>query len=200
MGSQFGEVFDEFGIQDHAVAGDLTPVLARLSDELAHGSTPFASARAFDFTTSTGEIREWLALCAGVIAERYPEYPGLYTEMNGFDINTDRWFASLDPLETAPTLDPETWDAMDVVPFPPVLELAGAEAMQDAFHQWWSMPKSPTVDREVALAQWLVWAKWLVLFQAAWLEGPVPLVRVPIVATAHDFDVALLLAAHPHAT
>ena len=55
MGSQFGEVFDEFGIQDHAVAGDLTPVLARLSDELANGSTPFASARAFDFTTSTGE-------------------------------------------------------------------------------------------------------------------------------------------------
>ena len=89
---------------------------------------------------------------------------------------------------------------MDVVPSPRFSSWPAWYVMQDAFQQWRSMPKSPTVDREVALAQWLVWAKWLVLFQAAWLEGPVPLVRVPIVATAHDFDVALLLAAHPHAT
>jgi hypothetical protein len=154
----------------------------------------------FDFTTSTGEIRQWLSRCAGLIDERYPVYPGLYTEMNGFDINTDRWFASLDPLAAAPGLDPHTWEAMDVVPFPPVLVLTGADAMQDAFRRWPSMPKSPIVDREVALAQRLVWAKWLVLFQAAWLEGPVPQVRVPIIATAHDFDVALLLAPHPQAS
>ena len=205
MAWPFRDVFVECDVQKHVDAGDLAPVIARLTDELARGRTPFASARTFDFTTSTSEVRDWLATCARLIQEQHSDYPCLYTEMNGFDLNPDRWFASIGPLRVPASLDSDTWSyELDMRPFPPYLTLSGAEEMQDAFVWWrstWATDRrDDLVEREEALAEWLVWAKWLVLFQTAWLEGPIPLVRVPIIVTAHDYDIALLLAPPPQAT
>jgi len=193
VGSGYWAVCLEFKIQGHAAAGDLAPVVKRLTEELAGGATPFADAREFEFTTSTAEIRQWLSHSARMLSDTHPPYPGLYMEMNSFDINTDEWSASVVAMSEAPDPTSEWWPLDDLPPLAPDLVLSGSEAMQDAFHQWRSMTDTPQVAREVALAQWLVWAKWLMLLQSAWREGPLAEVRVPVVATAHDFVVALFL-------
>jgi len=159
-----------------------------------------SEARDFTFTNGTARVREWLADCAALLHERCPDYPVLYSETNGFDINTDRWTVAMAAwTEYIPAdAEPYSWGGSDVdLPYEEDLTLAGGEAMQRAF-EWYGQQehRSDVARNDEALAQWLVWADWLKLLQAAWNEGPVPGVRVPLIATAHDFDVFLRLEPH----
>ena len=190
---------NEFDVEARALSrevGALAQDLRRALAAVAGG--PFSAARDFRFTNSTRQVREWLGRCATLLHEAHPNYPALYSELNGFDINPDRWFVSLMAWTRPIPQDasPLDWDGHAVdLHYREDLTLTGAQAMQDAF-EWWSpvaerQETTAEVDRACALAQWLVWSEWLVLLHDAWADGPISGIGVPLVATAHDFEISV---------
>lgn len=195
----FSVVEREFRVVDFVARGEVDQLADALRTELARGNSAFSAACGFEFMNTVDEVRAWLERCARLLQQELPDYPGLYSEMNGFDINPDRWFASLfawtHPIPRG--VHPDEWEGGDVnLHFREDLTLLGAEAMQDAFLRSTFRQEAETTDQELrdfALAQWLVWSEWLSLLSRAWQAGPILGIDVPLVATAHDFDVVLRL-------
>lgn len=194
-------VYNEFDIQGHAERLTLAALASSLESALAEsGSSPFAAAADFRFTNSADEVREWLGRCAAMLTDQYGAYKSLYSEINGFDINYDRWFASLMAAEEFIPADAEAEDWAEaewILHYREDLTLTGSDEMQNAFRWRHSELRDQKLDaaaaREEALAQWLVWARWLDVLHQAWTVGPIPGVGVALTATAHGFETLIRL-------
>jgi hypothetical protein len=132
------------------------------------------------------EINKFVRAC-----ERSFDLKAVYLEMNGFDINYDRWYfdsfgyekygEGLDDSEWLCEWQSEDWKRV---------RLRGLEKIQKDF-EWYhtrEIWKDKKYKRAYELALLLVMAKYVSLIQAALGSGK--LVKpVPILATAHDFDI-----------
>jgi hypothetical protein len=122
-------------------------------------------------------------------AKKFP-IRAVYLEMNGFDINPDRWYFDSFGYATYGT-DPDLewlcdWESPDW----PQVTLKGLEAVQADF-KWYHAKqiwKDKTFERAYELAVLLVMCKYVSLIQAALASG-LRSKPVPVLATAHDFDI-----------
>jgi hypothetical protein len=122
----------------------------------------------------------------------------VYLEMNGFDINPDRWyfdfFAYSSYTADSPDLDwLAEWDSMDW----PDVTLNGLEKVQEDFG-WYTGQETKgykDTDARVAadFANLLVMCKFASLIEDAAGSGIIDK-TVPILATAHDFDIVARFA------
>jgi hypothetical protein len=131
-------------------------------------------------------INEFIDECAQEF-----DIKAVYLEMNGFDINPDLWYfdsfgyskygADPNNLEWLCNWDSPEW---------PHVALEGLEAVQDDFawyHEnriWKDESLSPAYDQAVSL----VMCKFVSLIEAALTAGNRSR-PIPILATAHDFDI-----------
>jgi hypothetical protein len=115
----------------------------------------------------------------------------VYLEMNGFDINPDRWY--FDSFGYAKyTADPQNveWLCEWQSPDWPQVTLKGLEAVQKDF-EWYHAKEiwnDKKFERAYELAVLLVTCKFVSLVESALAIGTRSKV-IPVLATAHDFDI-----------
>jgi hypothetical protein len=152
------------------------------------GDPVFAAAAAGGFGTTVEEVRAWLERCAALLAEEYDDIPAFYTEMNGFEINTDRWVASLEawsaPITSFDDLDDGPMDFP--LHYDHDLVLTGWESMQAAFA---GSPDSPAADDAILLVN----AVYLRLVRDALRAGPIPGLTVPVAVTTHATEIGTVV-------
>jgi hypothetical protein len=127
--------------------------------------------------------------------EKHFDIKAVYLEMNGFDINPDRWFFDFFGYKTlynntddiAGFLDwLAYWDSQDW----PDVTLLGLEKTQKEF-DWYSNKngyKDDSAQLPEELATLLVMCKFTRLIQKSVQSGKIEK-KIPIFATAHDFDI-----------
>jgi hypothetical protein len=115
----------------------------------------------------------------------------VYLEMNGFDINPDRWyFDSFGYAKYGADPGDLEWLCEWQSPEWPQVTLKGLESVQADFAWYhandaWNDKK---FERAYDLAVLLVMCKYVSLIESALAAGPRSK-PVPVLATAHDFDV-----------
>jgi hypothetical protein len=108
----------------------------------------------------------------------------IYTEMNGFDINPDRWYCDLFGYETDGGVDDYDWLSDWQTDYFTDYTITGLEDLQavyasDAFHE-------EQYHDAACLAGLVVVVKFQRLMQLA--SNSIKQLRVPLYATAHDYD------------
>lgn len=180
-------------------SGDLDGACERLAEKLHDtGIDGFTRAARDGFTNSPDEVRRWLQRCAGLLTESEGEYPALYTEMNGYTINPDHWWAGLEawssPIDDFETLD----DGPADIPlhYRENLTLRGWASMQGSFERYYGgehAPRSAEVEAAINIADLLVHVAFLRLIRDAWLVGPIDGISVPLAVTTHDSELGIVL-------
>ncbi len=150
----------------------------------------FASLAESHFTNPPGDVLAYLNEFIDACRTRC-DVRAVYLEMNGFDINYDRWY--FDPFAyTDYSADPDDLDWLCdwVSPQWPTMTLTGLEQTQDDFR--WYMEnriyENKTHDTEVEIAACLVTVRFVQLIQASLQSGTL-ICPVPVLATAHDFEI-----------
>jgi hypothetical protein len=146
-----------------------------------------------DFTNSSSQIQESVsAFCSG--CNKMFDLKAIYLEMNGFDINPDRWYFDLFGYEALPQNDDSLdwlsdWQSPD---FPDVT-LTGLESIQKLYEQYIEENTNLNLDERDKdleynreLATLMVMAKFCKLIDES-LDSKQ--LGVHIYATAHDFDI-----------
>jgi hypothetical protein len=115
----------------------------------------------------------------------------IYLEMNGFDINYDRWYFDLFAYSTySPNVDDTEWLCDWHSDNWPQVELSGMASAQEAFawyhdeRVWRSQPEFKPVYEAAML---LVMAKFAAFVGSVLKSGRL-VKAIPILATAHDFE------------
>jgi hypothetical protein len=114
----------------------------------------------------------------------------IYVEMNGFDVNYDRWFC--DPFGYSRVVDHRELDDLSgfeaEIPWQQALTLTGMEAMQEAFRWWHEETDHRDFKDEATLANLLVQCRYLALMRDA-VALDRPGVPVPVAAGTHGSDI-----------
>ena len=131
-------------------------------------------------------INKFISACA----KRF-DINAVYLEMNGFDINTDRWYFDSFGYTTYGS-DPQNleWLCCWQPPPGPLVILKGLEAAQKDF-AWYharEICRDKQYERAYDLAVLLVMCRFVSLIESALASGPRSK-PIPILATAHDFDI-----------
>lgn len=119
----------------------------------------------------------------------------VYCEMNGFDINTDKWYFSAFGYQQAGNTEGFDWDWLSAWDSDagPDFTLTGMERVQDAFQRSMQVHSQPLyVEIAEELTVCLVTARFMELIAAAHLvlhERAADIAGIPVLATAHDWDV-----------
>jgi hypothetical protein len=140
------------------------------------------------------EINAFIRFC-----DKDFDIKAVYLEMNGFDINYDRWFFDFfgysrysdDPTDLDWLCDWQSgrW---------PYVELTGLEAIQENF-AWYHEKriwKNRDYERIYEIATLLVMVKYVSLIQTSLRSGDL-IKPIPVLATAHDFDIIGRFLPHP---
>jgi len=144
-----------------------------------------------DFTNDPAKIAEnindFISAC-----ERKIEVRSIYLEMNGFDINPDRWYFDFFAYDTYQEEDGEDLDWLSgwVSEDWPEITLEGLEEVQNDF-DWFSNNlgyTDPLAEEASEYALLLVMCKFAKLIGKAVATGKIKK-EIPILATAHDFDI-----------
>lgn len=114
----------------------------------------------------------------------------VYLEMNGFDINYERWFFDFFGYATYNN-DPEDLDWLSSWQWENSgTTLKGLEKIQKDF-EWYHTSqvrkRQKTFENGYSLAVLLVMVKFLALIKSAVESGPL-VKSIPVLATAHEFD------------
>jgi hypothetical protein len=132
-----------------------------------------------------GSINDFIDAC-----RKEFDIKAVYLEMNGFDVNPNRWFfdffgytqyeADPDDLEWLCEWQSSYW---------PGVTLTGLESVQSDFKRYHanSMWKDPLLKNAAEAATLLVMCKFVSLIGTALTAGR-RVKRIPVLATAHDFD------------
>ena len=160
--------------------------------------SPFRDAREANFDVPVGTVNRWLNEMATALAEQI-DLRSIHIEMNGFDINPDRWFCgamgySTSIVVTNPFDDPKSaWyeelaniDAH--VHWERDLTLTGMESMQRAFQ--WAADEGRLAEEGAKVSDWLVQCRFLALMRDGVAAGPLT-PAVPLSAAAHESELAL---------
>jgi hypothetical protein len=152
-------------------------------------SDRFVSLAEKHFTNTPQSVLEHVNAFINGCGEEF-DVMSVYLEMNGFDINYDRWyFDSFGYSEYAEDPDDLEWLCNWSSPEWPQLTLTGLEDIQGDFR--WYMEnevyeKGYEIVKEVAVL--LVMVRFAQLVEAAIRSGDLAK-NIPVLATAHDFDI-----------
>ncbi|MEZ6138886.1 MAG: hypothetical protein R3C53_28710 [Pirellulaceae bacterium] len=149
----------------------------------------FVSLADSHFTNSPRDvlshINRFITACQSTFDVR-----AVYLEMNGFDINYDRWYFDLFAYkEYSDEPDDLDWLCDWTSPDWDQVTLAGLEETQEDF-RWYMENKiyeKKTHDEEKEIATLLVMVRFVQLIRSTLDVGPLQC-PVPLLATAHDFD------------
>jgi len=149
----------------------------------------FKSLIGADFTNDPAaivrEIDEFIAFCGQSFDVR-----AVYLEMNGFDINPDRWYFDLFGYRAyIENLNNLNWLAHWDSPKWPDVTLIGLEQVQADYSDWLNKHDGNDLSEDHAweYATLLVMCKFGNLIRRAVDTGITK--QVPILATAHEFDI-----------
>lgn len=172
-------------------SNDIAGAAADLESRLRATTTDrFSSLADSHFTNSPHEV---LAHINDFIAECKTQFDvrAIYLEMNGFDINYERWyFDSFAYTEYSDDPDELEWLCDWTSPNWDHFTLAGLEKTQGDF-RWYTENKiyeNKTHYAEKELATLLVMVRFVQLIQSSLNAGALQC-SVPLLATAHDFDI-----------
>ena len=187
-----------------SVYGDhLEGAVAELVNGLsASENSPFKAAAASSFSNPPAQVSQWLQSMSLALSQQ-TELAFIYVEMNGFDINYDRWFCdamgysrSIEiPNPMVGSTDVDVLDELSNVDahlhWKQALTLSGMEQMQEAFRWFY---EDTGADRrheaETELAILLVQCRFLILMrEAVGVRQLSP--HVPVAAATHDSDLVV---------
>jgi hypothetical protein len=189
------ELWDAVG--ERVGAGDLAGAAGMLEGLLAaEPGQRFKGLLGRPFGNPPAEVLSSINAFIAACAARF-DLRAVYLEMNGFDINYDRWYFDCfgyaqygaDPEDLEWLCDWQSGEWPDV-------HLTGLEAVQADF-QWYDETeacKDSANERTCEIATLLVMVRFTELVQAALRAGPLAR-SVPVLATAHDFDIVARYAA-----
>ncbi|TWT61090.1 hypothetical protein [Rubinisphaera italica] len=153
-------------------------------------SDRFSTLAMSHFTNSSDAVFEHIKKFVSACQDKF-EVRTVYLEMNGFDINYDRWyfdsFAYTVHYNVTEDMDWLCdWSSPDWKQF----TLCGLEKTQDDF-RWYSENKiyeNKTHDKVMEIASLLVMVRFIQL-----IRDSIPISKsnssIPLLATAHDFDI-----------
>jgi hypothetical protein len=159
-------------------------LLNRLRQE---STTRFKSLLHTDFSNDPKDVGEKIEY---FITSQTIEIKAVYLEMNGFDINPDRWYFDFFGYRKY-TNDPDNvdwlceWNTEYNEPY----ELTGLEQTM-ADYDWYSHQDGYTDQTETTaeeIAMFLVMIKYARLIKRALAQNDH--ITIPVLATAHDFDI-----------
>jgi hypothetical protein len=177
-------------VDSHLRANDVDGAAADLEFRLRSvASNRFASLADSRFTNAPHDIlvhiNEFITACQSKFDVR-----AVYLEMNGFDINYDRWyFDSFAYTEYSDDPNDLDWLCDWTSPDWDQLTLNGLEETQEDF-RWYmenKIYKNKTHDEEEEIATLLVMVRFVQLIRSSLDVGELQC-SVPLLATAHDFD------------
>jgi hypothetical protein len=156
--------------------------------------TPYHKVMGKDFLDQASNLADWL-----IAMHQQPTTDGkkpaaIYVEMNGFTINPKQWHCDLFGYKKAGDIWDLDWlSAWDTECFESFV-LHGMEPVQEAFAKLFLKEKKPLgVKMAEEVAEHLVTARFMQLVAAAHKVAKrkyPPLKGCPVLATAHDWDVA----------
>jgi hypothetical protein len=141
-----------------------------------------------DFTNPPSQIYDAISAFDSECNKRF-SVKAIYLEMNGFDINPDRWYFDLFGYESTPLNDDSLdWLSEWQSPDYPTVTLTGLESIQELYANYINNKLYKDQDRAYneELATLLVMAKFCKLIAES-LDNKS--LGVPVYATAHDFDI-----------
>jgi hypothetical protein len=179
------EVAKEFDAFRRLRVSSLPQLASDLAGALvAEHDNPMQVVHDCSFTTTAQEAHGWATRCREMLDEQAGGFAlgGYAFELNGFDVNPDRWFVSASGTSMPMPGDAneiEFWP-YDEYTLPPSegLTLRGCEGAQAAFADAVPLAGSgaaaPGLTRSVALATWLVACRFWLLMADAWslVGGP----------------------------
>jgi len=171
-------------------AADFAGSVGLLEDLLAHHTRGlFQSLIGAEFSNPPSSVLRAINDFVGTSSEDF-DVKAVYLEMNGFDINYDRWYFDFFAYSKLPVTRGMDWLCRwDSAEWPPFL-LTGLEPVQEAFRRYdegelWRDGRH-TAEQEAAVL--LVMVRFVSLVRSALATGPL-VKQVPLLATAHDFDI-----------
>lgn len=177
-------------VDSYLRANDIDAAAADLELRLRNAATDrFASLADSYFTNSPqhvlGHINKFIVTCQSEFDVR-----AVYLEMNGFDINYDRWyFDSFAYTEYSGDPDDLDWLCDWASPSWDQFTLNGLKETQDDF-RWYIENKiyeNKTHEEEREIATLLVMVRFVQLIRSSLNAGSLQC-SAPLLATAHDFD------------
>lgn len=153
-------------------------------------SDRFSSLAVSHFTNSPFEVFNHIEKFVCACQDQF-DVRAVYLEMNGFDINYDRWYFD----SFAYTIYSDDTEDMDwlcdwISPNWDQLTLCGLEKTQDDF-RWYIESKIyeyKTHDKVMEIASLLVMIRFIQLIRDS-LSIDITNDSIPLLATAHDFDI-----------
>ena len=117
----------------------------------------------------------------------------IYSEMNGFTINYDRWFIDLFAYSFYNGLEEIDWLAEFEYHGEKSLTITGFEKLQTAFKDYMENEKwkDEELKKSMEISELLVILRLQQLFQQTYKEGTekeTVWTKIPILVTAHDYD------------
>lgn len=169
---------------------DIAGAVEHLEYLLAQEKHPhFIELIGADFSNSASDILSEINAFIKDCQSRF-ELKAVYLEMNGFDINPDCWYFDLFGYDDYSDIQTDSdwlcdWSSTDW----PKVVLHGLESVQTAFEEYHrnELWKDDVFERPYEIAELLVLCKFMALVESA-LKG-VREKDIPIIATAHDFDI-----------
>ena len=141
-----------------------------------------------NFTNPVSQIRNSIVTFCSECNKKF-NLKAIYLEMNGFDINPDRWYFDLFGYESLPQ-DDESLDWLSDWQSPefPDVTLTGLESIQNLFDGYIKnkLYKDDNKAHNKDLATLIVMAKFCKLIHES-LENEE--LSIHVYATAHDFDI-----------
>ncbi len=185
--------FELYGIINTKLrASDIKGAITLLEELLVDEKCDrFASLVGTGFTNSPDTVLAYINKFIHMCESEFP-IQSVYLEMNGFDLNYDRWFFYPFGYETYEA-DPDDLDWLSYWQSDDTsledVTLTGLEGAQADF-SWYQEERDDSdfsYTRAYDIATLLVMIKFVALIQNALASAP--LVKpIPVLATAHDFD------------
>ena len=177
-------------VDSYLLSNDIDGAAAYLETRLRTTATDrFASLAHSHFTNAPLDVLAHISKFVDECQHHF-DVRAIYLEMNGFDINYDRWyfdsFAYADYFDDSEDMDWLCdWPSPNWEPF----TLDGLEQTQDDF-RWYTeneMYDLKTHDAEKEIATLLVMVRFVQLIRSSLDSGKKSL-SIPLLATAHDFS------------
>ena len=147
-----------------------------------------------NFTNSSNQIQNSIAKFISECNKTF-EVKTIYLEMNGFDINPDRWYFDLFGYKTLPEEDDDILDWLSDWQSPDFQDvtLTGLESIQELFEQYEEENSDLNLDEQDKdleynheLATLMVMAMFCKLIDESLGNSKL---NLHVYATAHDFDI-----------
>jgi len=156
-------------------------------------ATGFHKVLGRDFLNVTDDLVEFVNHFYAE-ATKEIEVKAIYSEMNGFTINYDVWFLDLFAFKTCEGLEDTDWLADDDFSIRESLVLSGMEDIQAVYEDYMKNEKWSDKDLENAMevCEIIIVLRLQELFKTtvdSAIQKQLKWAKVPIFATAHDYDI-----------